>query len=67
VIHPRAESADWAFDSVFYHVYPLGLLGAPARNDFGAAPVERLATLTGWLGHIRRLGCNALYLGPLFE
>ena len=59
--------ADWAFDSIFYHVYPLGLCGAPSRNDFSAAPVERLNVLTGWLGHIRQLGCNALYLGPLFE
>jgi cyclomaltodextrinase / maltogenic alpha-amylase / neopullulanase len=57
----------WATDSVFYHIYPLGLCGAPARNDFNAAPVERLDQLTGWLGHIRGLGCNALYLGPLFE
>jgi glycosidase len=59
--------ADWAFDSIFYHVYPLGLCGAPARNDFGAEPVERLDRRTEWLGHIRGLGCNALYLGPLFE
>jgi glycosidase len=57
----------WARDAVFYHVYPLGLLGAPARNDFGAVPVERLDRLTVWLGHIRGLGCNALYLGPVFE
>jgi glycosidase len=59
--------ADWARDSIFYHIYPLGLCGAPARNDFGAPPVERLERLTGWLGHIRGLGCNALYVGPLFE
>ncbi len=59
--------AHWAFDSIFYHVYPLGLCGAPARNDFSALPVERLDALTGWLGHIRELGCNALYLGPVFE
>ncbi len=58
---------NWAFDSIFYHVYPLGLCGAPARNDFGAAPVERLERLTGWLEHIRALGCNALYLGPVLE
>ena len=57
----------WAGDSVFYHVYPLGLCGAPPRNDFSAPPVERLEQLTGWLGHIRGLGCNALYLGPVFE
>jgi cyclomaltodextrinase len=57
----------WATDSIFYHVYPLGLCGAPLRNDFGAPPVERLEQLTGWLDHIRGLGCNALYLGPVFE
>jgi glycosidase len=57
----------WATDAVFYHVYPLGLCGAPARNDFGAPPVERLDRLTGWLDHIGGLGCNALYLGPIFE
>ncbi|HEX7592422.1 MAG TPA: alpha-amylase family glycosyl hydrolase, partial [Candidatus Limnocylindrales bacterium] len=58
---------DWARDAFFYHVYPLGLCGAPARNDFGAAPVERLDRLIPWLGHIRELGATALYLGPLFE
>jgi cyclomaltodextrinase len=59
--------AHWAWDSFFYHVYPLGLCGAPARNDFGAAPVARLERLYGWIGHMRELGVNALYLGPLFE
>ena len=59
--------AHWAWDAFFYHVYPLGLCGAPARNDFSAPPVERLDELTGWLDHIRSLGCNALYLGPVFE
>jgi len=62
-----SDLAHWAGDSIFYHVYPLGLCGAPARNDFSAPPVERLDRLTDWLGHIRGLGCNALYLGPVFE
>jgi len=59
--------AHWAWDAFFYHVYPLGMCGAPARNDFGAAPVPRLAQLHGWLGHLQDLGVNALYLGPVFE
>ena len=58
---------DWAADAFFYHIYPLGLCGAPARNDFGAAPVERLERLTEWIGHARELGVGALYLGPVFE
>ena len=58
---------DWARDAVFYHIYPLGLCGAPARNDFGAPPVDRLDTLIPWLDHARALGATALYVGPLFE
>lgn len=26
----------WSFDAIFYHIYPLGLTGAPARRA-GAA------------------------------
>ena len=60
-------ATDWSWDAFFYHVYPLGMCGAPLRNDFGAAPVPRLEQLRGWLDHMRKLGVNALYLGPLFE
>src|SRR5437762_46869 len=57
----------WARDAFFYHVYPLGLCGAEPRNDFHSAPVPRLDQLRGWIGHLRWLGADALYLGPLFE
>lgn len=57
----------WAKDAFFYHIYPLGLCGAPRRNDFQSAPVARLESLYPWLDHIQSLGANALYLGPLFE
>lgn len=57
----------WAYDAVFYHVYPLGLCGAPALNDFTSPPVPRLDRLYAWLDHLQALGVNALYLGPLFE
>lgn len=57
----------WAFDSFFYHIYPLGLCGAPQRNDFTTAPQPRLEMLYEWIDHLRRLGVNALYLGPVFE
>jgi glycosidase len=50
-----------------YHIYPLGLCGAPQQNDFAAAPEPRLAALHEWLPHLRGLHCTALYLGPLFE
>lgn len=57
----------WAEDAIFYHIHPLGLTGAPRRNDFHAAPTPRLEQLYGWLDHFSYLGVNALYLGPLFE
>jgi cyclomaltodextrinase / maltogenic alpha-amylase / neopullulanase len=60
-------ASSWAVDAVFYHVYPLGLCGAPERNHFGAAPEPRLRQLLDWIPHLRELGVNALYLGPLFE
>jgi len=57
----------WADKAIFYHIYPLGLCGAPKHNDFQSPPVSRLDTLYPWLDHIQNLGCTALYLGPLFE
>lgn len=60
-------SHSWAHDAVFYHVYPLGLCGAPEANDFHSPAVPRLEQLYDWMGHWREMGVNALYLGPLFE
>ena len=57
----------WSSDAVFYHIYPIGLLDAPLTNDVNAAVVSRLPGLSHWIPHLRDLGCNALYLGPLFE
>ncbi len=56
----------WYDEAVFYHIYPLGLTGAPKKNDYGE-PVHRLNSLLPWIEHIRRIGCTALYIGPLFE
>lgn len=56
----------WYDEAVFYHIYPLGLTGAPKENSYGE-PVHRLNTLLPWIDHIKEIGCNALYIGPLFE
>lgn len=61
------HSPHWAHDAIFYHIYPLGFCGAPARNDFSGAPVSRLDKIRAWIPHLRKLGVNALYLGPVFE
>lgn len=57
----------WIDQSVFYHIYPLGLCAAPKTNDYSRPVAPRLESLTPWLEHIAGLGCNALYIGPLFE
>lgn len=56
----------WYDEAIFYHIYPLGLTGAPKHNSYGE-PVHRLNTLLPWIGHIKEIGCNAIYIGPLFE
>ena len=56
----------WYDEAVFYHIYPLGLTGAPKQNSYGT-PEHRLNTLLPWISHIKKIGCNALYIGPLFE
>ena len=45
----------WYDEAVFYHIYPLGLSGAPKQNDYGE-PVHRLNTLLPWIGHLKKLG-----------
>ena len=60
------NSMAWYDEAVFYHIYPLGLTGAPKQNTYGE-PVHRLNTLLPWIGHMKEIGCNAIYIGPLFE
>ncbi len=56
----------WYEEAVFYHIYPLGLSGAPKENSYGE-PVHRLADMKVWIDHIKECGFNAIYIGPLFE
>ena len=59
--------ASWAESTIFWHVYPLGFLGAPQVAEPGAAPVDRLRRLEPWLDHMVDLGADGLLLGPVFE
>ena len=56
----------WYDEAIFYHIYPLGLVGAPEKNPYGE-PVHRLRELLPWIYHVKEIGCNAIYIGPLFE
>lgn len=56
----------WYEKGVFYHIYPLGMTGAPKTNQESQV-VYRFKELEEWIPHIRSLGFNAIYIGPLFE
>ena len=55
----------WAYDSVFYQIYPLGFCGAPRTNDGNLQ--HRIKKVKDWISHIQNLGCNAVYFGPVFD
>jgi cyclomaltodextrinase / maltogenic alpha-amylase / neopullulanase len=57
----------WAQDAIFYHLFPLGCLGAPERNSFDGPPTIRLSNTMRWIDYLEDLGVNALLLGPVFE
>lgn len=58
----------WYEKAVFYHMYPLGMTGAPKENqDLESVPSKRFEELDLWVAHMEELGCTALYIGPLFE
>ena len=55
----------WAYESVFYQIYPLGFCGAPYEND--GKSESRILKVIDWIPHIEKLGCNAIYFSPVFE
>ena len=55
----------WAYDSVFYQIYPLGFCGAPFEND--GQLEHRILKVNDWIPHIKKLGANAIYFSPVFE
>ncbi len=56
----------WFDEARFYHIYPLGLTGAPHTNDY-ILKEHRLKNIFPWVDHIKNINCNAIYIGPLFE
>ncbi|QRN82699.1 alpha-glucosidase C-terminal domain-containing protein [Chloroflexota bacterium] len=59
------QNTFWWQNATFYHIYPLGLCGAPLRNDFQTT--NRIEALYPWLDHMQKLGMDSLYLGPVFQ
>ena len=55
----------WYEEAVFYHIYPLGLTGAPRENT--GEKRDGFAKLKLWIPYMKEMGFTALYIGPLFE
>ncbi|MCI8359619.1 MAG: cyclomaltodextrinase [Lachnospiraceae bacterium] len=55
----------WAYESVFYQIYPLGFCGAPFEND--GVLNSRIRKVNDWIPHMKKLGINAVYFSPVFE
>lgn len=55
----------WAYESVFYQIYPLGFCGAPFEND--GKLEHRIRKVNDWIPHMKKLGINAIYFSPVFE
>lgn len=57
----------WAEESNFYHIYPLGLCASSERNCFDGSINNNLYKIEEQIEHLKNLGINAIYFGPLFE
>ena len=56
----------WVQDVIWWHVYPLGFVGAEREAAPDQNVVHRLGHLAGWLDHAVELGASGLALGPVF-
>lgn len=56
----------WVEHAIWWHVYPLGAVGAPVRTPDDTPAPHRLDRLLPWLDHVVGLGANGLLLGPVF-
>ena len=58
---------EWVKQSVFYHIYPLGAFGCPRENKGEETAGHRILRLIDWIPHLKEIGVNAIYLGPIME
>ena len=56
----------WADQMVWWHAYPLGVVGAERTLEDVEDVAHRLPRLQAWLDHVISLGANGLLLGPVF-
>ncbi len=57
---------NWNDNAIIYHIYPLGFCGAPQFNEHTEA-INRISKVIDFIPHLKKLGFNAVYFGPVFE
>ena len=55
----------WAYEGIFYQIYPIGFTGAPTSNDGNIVP--RILKLKEWSSYLQELGVSSILLNPIFE
>lgn len=53
-------------DAVFYHIYPLGFCGV-INNKVNSLYDGFKKFDSNWINHLKNMGVNAIYFGPIFE
>lgn len=60
-------SRNWVERAVFWHIYPLGFVGAESEAIACPASVHRLRHLIVWMDYAVKLGASGLLLAPIFS
>ncbi|KAA0108574.1 alpha-amylase family glycosyl hydrolase [Mycolicibacterium sp. P1-5] len=58
--------SDWVRHAIWWHVYPLGFVGAFPAAEPPDAGEHRLRRIVDWLDHAVELGTSGIALGPVF-
>lgn len=56
----------WIEHVVWWHIYPLGFVGAEREARAGNGVAHRLGHLAAWLDYAVELGASGILLGPIF-
>ena len=54
-------------DAVFYHIYPLGFCGVINNKKELSSNVGFNKFDDKWINHLKNMGINAIYFGPIFQ
>ena len=57
---------NWVQHVIWWHLYPLGFVGAHPADPAPTADEHRLLRVVDWLDHAIELGASGIALGPIF-